>query len=167
MYPTPIRFASRLVLKFMAPPIFVVDHVRTAKCPELLCPSRALLMMGWCPAPPRRALPLLHRSYELMRQTSSLLWRMSVALQLNRLIVASRTKRETRKVTAQLAKTGLSPTAWRPSGAPYFIEIFALRISILPRIARHASIGNLDNADVPARERCVQWRRELSVRCSR
>ena len=30
---------------------------RTAKCPELLCPSRALLMMGWRPAPPRRALP--------------------------------------------------------------------------------------------------------------
>ena len=47
---------------------------RTAKCPELLCPSRALLRMGWCPAPPRRALLLLPRSYELMRQTSSLLW---------------------------------------------------------------------------------------------
>src|SRR5215472_13740196 len=47
---------------------------RTAKCPELLCPSQALLMMGWCPAPPRRALLLLPRSYELMRQTSSLLW---------------------------------------------------------------------------------------------
>src|SRR5580704_12718134 len=46
---------------------------RTAKCPELLCPSQALLMTGWCLAPPRRALPLLPRSYELMRQTSSLL----------------------------------------------------------------------------------------------
>jgi hypothetical protein len=43
------------------------------KCPELLCPSPALLMTGWRPAPPRRALPLLPRSYELMRQTSSLL----------------------------------------------------------------------------------------------
>ena len=57
----------------MAPPTCVVDHARTAKCPELLCPSQALLMTGWCPAPPRRALPLLPCSYELMRQTSSLL----------------------------------------------------------------------------------------------
>jgi hypothetical protein len=56
----------------MAPPTCVVDHTRTAKCPELLCPSQALLMTGWRPAPPRRALPLLHSSYELMRQTCSL-----------------------------------------------------------------------------------------------
>src|SRR5215467_868246 len=41
---------------------------RTAKCPELLCPSQALLMMGWCPAPPRRALLLLPRSYEAPNQ---------------------------------------------------------------------------------------------------
>jgi len=63
-------------LKSMAPPAFAVDHTRTAKCPELLCLAQALLMPdmpGWCPAPPRRALPLLPRSYELMRQTSSLL----------------------------------------------------------------------------------------------
>jgi hypothetical protein len=59
-------------LKDMAPPAFAVDHIRTAKCPELLCRARALLVPGWCPAPPRRALPLLLRSYELMRQTSSL-----------------------------------------------------------------------------------------------
>src|SRR6516162_2195047 len=57
----------------MAPPTYVVDHTGTAKCPELLCLSPALLVAGWRPAPPRRALPLLHRSYELMRQTSSLL----------------------------------------------------------------------------------------------
>src|SRR5215467_13743554 len=42
MYPNPLRFTSRLVLKFMAPPTRVVDHVRTAKCPELLCLTRAL-----------------------------------------------------------------------------------------------------------------------------
>jgi hypothetical protein len=59
-------------LKDMAPPAFAVDHSRTAKCSELLCRARALLAPGWCPAPPRRALPLLLRSYELMRQTSSL-----------------------------------------------------------------------------------------------
>lgn len=57
----------------MAPPTFAVDHVRTAKCLEPLCLAQALLLPGWYPAPPRRALPLLHRSYELMRQTSSLL----------------------------------------------------------------------------------------------
>src|SRR6201988_910913 len=65
---------SQLVLKIMPPPTRVVDHARTAKCPALLCPSQALLMTGWRLAPPRRALPLLPRSYELMRPTSSLLW---------------------------------------------------------------------------------------------
>ena len=73
MHPNLVRFTSRLVLKFMAPPTCVVDHGRTAKCPELLCLTRALLVSGGVQAPPRRALPLLHRSYELMRQTSSLL----------------------------------------------------------------------------------------------
>jgi len=57
----------------MARPTYVVDHTGTAKCPELLCPPPALLVTGWCPAPPRRALLLLRRFYELMRQTSSLL----------------------------------------------------------------------------------------------
>jgi hypothetical protein len=57
----------------MAPPTSVVDHTGTAKCPELLCLSPGLLVSGWRPAPPRRALLLLHRSYELMRQTRSLL----------------------------------------------------------------------------------------------
>jgi hypothetical protein len=74
IHPNPFWFTSQLVLKIMAPPTCVVDHARTAKCPELLCPSQALLMTGWRLAPPRRALPLLPRSYELMRQTSSLLW---------------------------------------------------------------------------------------------
>src|SRR5215831_18314734 len=73
MRPSPLRFTSQLVLKIMAPPTFAVGHTRTAKCPELLCLAPALLVPWWRPAPPRRALPLLHRSYELMRQTSSLL----------------------------------------------------------------------------------------------
>ena len=55
----------------MARPTYVVDHTGTAKRPELLCPPPALLVSGWCPAPPRRALLLLHRFYELMRQTGS------------------------------------------------------------------------------------------------
>src|SRR4029077_21001959 len=45
----------------MAPPTCVVDHTRTAKCPELLCQSQELLVTGRRQAPPRRALPLLHR----------------------------------------------------------------------------------------------------------
>jgi len=56
----------------MAPPTHVVDHPETAKCPELLCLAQALLAPGWCHAPPRRALPLRPRSYELMRQTTFL-----------------------------------------------------------------------------------------------
>src|ERR1700751_1112033 len=62
----------------MAPPTGVVDHTRTAKCPELLCQSQELLVSGWRQAPPRRALPLLHRFYELMRQTSFLLWTLCI-----------------------------------------------------------------------------------------
>src|SRR5215472_9459380 len=73
MRPSPLRFTSQLVLKIMAPPTFAVGHTRTAKCPELLCLAPALLVPWWRPAPPRRALPLLHRSSKLMRQTSSLL----------------------------------------------------------------------------------------------
>src|SRR5271169_5012260 len=73
MHPTHSGLPHSSSLKIMAPPTCVVDHTRTAKCPELLCPPQALLMTGWRPAPPRRALPLLHRSCELMRQTSSLL----------------------------------------------------------------------------------------------
>ena len=45
---------------------------RTAKCRELLCPTEALPHWGWPSRPPQRALPLLHRSYELMRQTKTL-----------------------------------------------------------------------------------------------
>ena len=84
IHPNPVRFTSQLVLRIMAPPTFVVDHVRTAKCPELLCPTPVLLVSGWRPAPPRRALPLLHCSYELMRQTSSLLRNLCIHTYLRR-----------------------------------------------------------------------------------
>jgi hypothetical protein len=47
-------------------------HPGTAKCPEPLCPGPALPARGRCHAPPRRALPLLHRSYGLIRQTLTL-----------------------------------------------------------------------------------------------
>ena len=45
---------------------------RSARCPEVLCPVKVLPLPGWRPAPPQRALPLLRRSYDLMRQTKSL-----------------------------------------------------------------------------------------------
>jgi hypothetical protein len=45
---------------------------RPAKCPEPLCPQKALPLVLWCLAPHQRALPLLHRSYWPMRQTKSL-----------------------------------------------------------------------------------------------
>ena len=44
----------------------------TAKCPEPLCLPRALPEQAWRPAPRRRTLLLLRRSYGLMRQTNSL-----------------------------------------------------------------------------------------------
>jgi hypothetical protein len=43
-----------------------------AKRREPLCPIEALPLQGWRPAPPRRALPRLLRSYGLMRQTQTL-----------------------------------------------------------------------------------------------
>ncbi len=49
------------------------NHPGTAKCPEPLCPMSALPSWGRRRAPPRRALPLLHRPYGLMRQTFTLL----------------------------------------------------------------------------------------------
>lgn len=45
---------------------------RPARCPEALCLVKVLPIPGWHPAPPRRALPLLRRSYGLMRQTKTL-----------------------------------------------------------------------------------------------
>jgi hypothetical protein len=70
--PSPVYLAARPKKSWLLRlPSLTME--RTAKCPELLCLTQALLMTGWRQAPPRRALPLLHRSYELMRRTSSLL----------------------------------------------------------------------------------------------
>jgi hypothetical protein len=57
----------------MAHPTSVVDPTGTAKCPELLCLSPALRVSGWCPAPPRRALPPSSSLIRAHRQTCSLL----------------------------------------------------------------------------------------------
>ena len=46
---------------------------RPARCPEPLCSHQVLPRTTRCLAPRQRALPLLHRSYELMRQTKTLL----------------------------------------------------------------------------------------------
>ena len=45
---------------------------RPARCPEPLCPQQVLPLTPWRLAPHQRALPLLHRSYWLMRQTKTL-----------------------------------------------------------------------------------------------
>ena len=44
-----------------------------AKCPEPLCTCQVLPRTSWCLAPGQWALPHLHRSYGLMRQSSPLL----------------------------------------------------------------------------------------------
>jgi hypothetical protein len=44
----------------------------TAKCPALLCPAGVLPPPERCHASPRKALPFLHRSYELTRQPNPL-----------------------------------------------------------------------------------------------
>jgi len=41
----------------------------TAKCPEPLCPRQVLPLVAWRLAPRQRALPLLLRSYGLIRQS--------------------------------------------------------------------------------------------------
>jgi hypothetical protein len=50
----------------------VRDRPRPARCPELLCSHEVLPRTTGRLAPRQRALPLLHRSYELMRQTKFL-----------------------------------------------------------------------------------------------
>ncbi len=59
----------------MAQPIRhgVRGRPRPARCPEPLCPHQVLPATTWRLAPRQRALPLLHCSYELMRQTTTLL----------------------------------------------------------------------------------------------
>jgi hypothetical protein len=56
----------------MVPPTHAVDHPGTARCPEPLCPHEGLPRTPWRLAPCLRALPLLHSSYGLMRQTITL-----------------------------------------------------------------------------------------------
>jgi len=67
-----LRWASSLLRGQDCPGTVSRIRPATAKCPEPLCPARVLPPPGWPPRPPRRALPLLHRSYGLMRQTKSL-----------------------------------------------------------------------------------------------
>jgi hypothetical protein len=53
-------------------PVTQLTNPMTAKRPEPLCPDPVLSSWGRRPAPSRKALPLLHRSYWLMRQTFAL-----------------------------------------------------------------------------------------------
>jgi len=63
-------FESTALLRLRVRPL---SKAGTAKCPEPLCLTYGVTVSsGKCPALPQRALPLLHCSYELMRQTQSL-----------------------------------------------------------------------------------------------
>lgn len=52
---------------------FWLIYPRPARCPEPLCLQQTLPLAAWHLAPHQKALPLLHRSYGLMRQTKILL----------------------------------------------------------------------------------------------
>ena len=73
---TPLRIGlpSDLVpnLRAKALRLSVRTLLRTAKCPEPLCRRLVLPSIAASPACCRKALPLLHRSYRLMRQTKTL-----------------------------------------------------------------------------------------------
>jgi hypothetical protein len=56
----------------MVPPTHAVDHPGTARCPEPRYPHEGLPRTPWPLTPCLRALPLLHSSYGLMRQTTTL-----------------------------------------------------------------------------------------------
>ena len=72
IHPTVGGLPCRLVL-MVAHPGYQLTNPVTAKCPEPLCPNSALPSWGRRLAPSRKALPSLHRSYGLMRQTFTLL----------------------------------------------------------------------------------------------
>jgi len=59
-------------LRAKAPRLEVRTLLRTAKCSEPLCQRLALPSTAASPARCQKALPLLHRSYRLMRQTKTL-----------------------------------------------------------------------------------------------
>jgi len=73
---TPLRtgLPSDLVpnLRAKAPRLCVRTLLRTAKCPEPLCRRLVLPSVAVSQACCQKALPLLHRSYRLMRQTKTL-----------------------------------------------------------------------------------------------
>ena len=54
------------------PEALLVVLALLARPEKALCPVKVLPLPGWRRAPPRRALPLLRRSYDLMRQTKTL-----------------------------------------------------------------------------------------------
>ncbi len=85
LHPYHRRFTCGLVPYFEGTAILRLkvrsrSKAETAKCPEPLCLTYGVTVSsGKCPALPQRALPLLHRSYGLMRPTQSL-WLISVPL---------------------------------------------------------------------------------------
>jgi hypothetical protein len=74
MHPASRPFAIRFSpsLRAREPRLEVQALLRTAKCPEPLCRPLALPLTAASPARCQKALPFLHRSYRLMRQTKTL-----------------------------------------------------------------------------------------------
>ena len=70
IHPFTLWFASTGAPWFPGPPGPATPGA--AKCPEPLCTFEALPLTSWCLAPCQWALPHLHRSYGLMRQSSTL-----------------------------------------------------------------------------------------------
>jgi hypothetical protein len=93
----------------------------TAKCPEPLCPFEELPLQGWYQVPPGRALPLLRRSYGLMRQTKTLPPTLALTSSGGSLQVATSLCWE--MVLPDVISASLSPGAWTPTPAVSVVHL--------------------------------------------
>ena len=103
------------------PRLKVRDRPRPTRYPEVLCLVKVLPLPGWRPAPPQWALPLLHSSYDLMRQIESLPLPTVAALVSRSLQVAASPCWET--VLPDVISADLSPDAWTPTPAALVVHI--------------------------------------------
>jgi len=105
----------------------------TAKCPEPLCPLWALPAAARCLASRQRALPLLHRSYGLMRQTKILLTAFGFALYGRSLQVAVSPcwKLALPDVISTICVKALGPVPRRVPNDPVRLDALALGLDAL------------------------------------
>ena len=103
------------------PRLSVRDRPRPARCPEVLCLVKVLPLPGWRPAPPQQALPYLHRSYDLMRQTKTLPLPTVATLVSGSLQVAARPCWV--MALPDVISADLSPDAWTPTPAAPMVHL--------------------------------------------